>query len=63
MGYVVAPLVGSHIAQEIPTRAWTVAHLMFGVVLGLWPALGPVDFPGGISFSSRRVGVNIKQWA
>jgi hypothetical protein len=44
MGYVVAPLVGSHIAQEIPTGAWIVAHLMFGLVLGLWPILRPADF-------------------
>lgn len=44
MSYVVAPVVGSHIAQEMPTWAWLVAHLMFGVVLGLWPAVRYADF-------------------
>jgi len=44
MSYVVAPVAGSHIAQQMPVWAWIVAHLMFGVVLGLWPVLRPADF-------------------
>lgn len=44
MSYVIAPVVGSHIAQQMPTWAWIVAHLMFGGVLGLWPMLRPADF-------------------
>ena len=43
MSYVVAPVVGSHIAQEMPLWAWVVAHLMFGMVLGLWPVVRPAD--------------------
>ncbi|MGH7862856.1 MAG: hypothetical protein ACREOS_11540 [Candidatus Dormibacteraceae bacterium] len=41
MSYLVAPIVGSHIPQEMPVWAWVVAHLMFGVVLGLWPVVRP----------------------
>jgi uncharacterized membrane protein YagU involved in acid resistance len=43
MGYVVSPIVGAHITQEMPTWAWIVAHLMFGVVLGVWPVLRSAD--------------------
>lgn len=44
MGFVVAPLVGSHVAQEVRTWGWILAHLMFGLVLGLWPVVRPADF-------------------
>lgn len=44
MSNVVAPMIGSDIAQVMPSWAWTVAHLMFGGVLGLWPMLRPADF-------------------
>lgn len=44
MGYVVGPIVGSHIAQEMPSGAWIAAHLMFGGVLGLWPATRRLGF-------------------
>ena len=44
MSYVVGPIVGAHIAQEMPLWAWLVAHLMFGVILGAWPILRPAEF-------------------
>lgn len=58
MGYVVSPLVGSHIAPEIPAWGWIVAHMMFGVALGLWPATRPADFRQPISVSQLNGGAS-----
>jgi hypothetical protein len=51
MSYVVAPLVGApNLLQMLGGLAFTLGHLMFGLVLGLWPVLRPQDF---VSRASR----------
>ena len=53
MSYVVAPLVGApNLLQMLGGLAFTLGHLMFGLVLGLWPVLRPQDF---VSRASRHV--------
>jgi hypothetical protein len=45
MSFVVLPLIG---AQTMPSMvgwpSFTVEHLVFGLMLGLWPAVRPQDF-------------------
>lgn len=56
MTFVTAPgaealFGGEPFVTEIPDivgwGTWVVGHLMFGVVLGLWPLLRPGDVAGG----------------
>ncbi|MBI4308100.1 MAG: hypothetical protein HY684_04775 [Chloroflexi bacterium] len=39
MTYAVLPILSSPVPGPILPVAWAMAHLMFGLVLGLWPAL------------------------
>jgi hypothetical protein len=47
MSFVVLPVVGAgSMPQMIGWPSFTIEHLIFGMVLGLWPLLRPQDFTG-----------------
>jgi len=47
MTYIVAPIVGApNFFQFLGWPTWTIGHLLFGMVVGLWPALRPQDVTG-----------------
>lgn len=44
MSFVVLPLFGlGSMPQMVGTPSWIIEHLIFGMVLGAWPALRPQD--------------------
>ena len=45
MGYIIGPIVSLSVAFQLPLWIWLGAHLIYGLVLGLWPILRPRDFP------------------
>lgn len=48
MTYGVARVLGSPIPGPLPGATWFIAHLMFGLVLGLWPVVQADTFaPAG----------------
>lgn len=45
MSFIVLPIVGAGtLPATVGWPSFTVEHLMYGVVLGLWPVLRPADF-------------------
>lgn len=45
MGFVVLPIVGAgQLPGMVGWLSFTIQHLVFGMVLGLWPVLRPQDF-------------------
>jgi uncharacterized membrane protein YagU involved in acid resistance len=55
MSFVVAPIVGApNLLQMLGGLSFTLGHLMFGLVLGLWPVLRPQDFASQASRQIRQ---------
>lgn len=55
MSFVVAPIVGApNLLQMLGGLSFTLGHLMFGLVLGLWPVLRPRDFASSTSRQIRQ---------
>ena len=53
MSFIVAPLVGApNLLQMLGGLSFTLGHLMFGLVLGLWPLVRPQDF---VRSASRQI--------
>jgi len=47
MSFIVAPIVGGpNFFQLLGWPTWTIGHLLFGMVVGLWPVLRRQDFTG-----------------
>ena len=45
MNFVVLPLVGApNLSHMLGWLSFTIGHLLFGLVLGLWPVVRPQDF-------------------
>ena len=56
MSFVIAPIVGApNILNLLGWPTWTIGHLLFGLVLGLWPVLRPQDFTSLVGQQVRRV--------
>src|SRR5690348_6053679 len=44
MSFIVAPLVGApNFSQLLGWPTWTIGHVLFGLIVGLWPVLRPQD--------------------
>lgn len=55
MSFIVAPIVGApNLLQMLSGLSFTLGHLMFGLVLGLWPVLRPQDFASSASRQIRQ---------
>jgi len=55
MSLIVAPLVGTpNFFQLLGWSTWTIGHLLYGMVVGLWPVLRPQDFAGFLGRQTRR---------
>jgi len=55
MSFIVLPIVGmGSMPGMVGWTSFTIEHLMFGLVIGLWPVLRPQDFTGLISRSVRQ---------
>jgi hypothetical protein len=55
MGFIVAPIVGApNFFQVLGWPTWTIGHLLFGMVVGLWPVLRPQDFTGLLGRTARQ---------
>lgn len=55
MSFIVLPIVGmGSMPSMVGWTSFTIQHLMFGLVIGLWPVLRPQDFTGLISRSVRQ---------
>lgn len=55
MSFIVLPIVGmGSMPSMVGWTPFTIQHLMFGLVIGLWPVLRPQDFTGLISRSVRQ---------
>ena len=53
MSFIVAPIAGApNLLQMLGGLSFTLGHLMFGLVLGLWPVVRPQDF---VSSASRQI--------
>jgi len=53
MSFIVAPIAGAPNLLQMPGGlSFTLGHLMFGLVLGLWPVVRPQDF---VSSASRQI--------
>ncbi len=53
MSFIVAPIAGApNLLQMLGGLSFTLGHLMFGLVLGLWPVVRPQDF---VSSASRPI--------
>jgi hypothetical protein len=46
MSYIVAPVVGAPNFFQLLGWTWIIGHLIYGMVVGLWPALRPQDVTG-----------------
>lgn len=56
MSFVIASIVGApNILNLLGWSTWTIGHLLFGLVLGLWPVLRPRDFTSLVGQQVRRV--------
>jgi hypothetical protein len=55
MSFIVAPIVGApNFFQLLGWPTWTIGHLLFGMVVGLWPVLRPQDFTGLFGRQARQ---------
>jgi len=55
MSYIVAPIVGSpNFFQLLGWPTWTIGHVLFGMVVGLWPVLRPQDLTGFLGRQARQ---------
>ena len=56
MSFVIVPIAGApNIPNSLGWPTWTIGHLLFGLVLGLWPVLRPQDFISLVGQQVRRV--------
>jgi uncharacterized membrane protein YagU involved in acid resistance len=56
MSFIMVPIVGApNILNLLGWSTWTIGHLLFGLVLGLWPVLRPRDFTSLVGQQVRRV--------
>ena len=56
MSFVIASIVGApNMLNLLGWSTWTIGHLLFGLVLGLWPVLRPQDFTSLVGQRVRRV--------
>jgi len=55
MSFIVAPIVGApNFFQLLGWPTWTIGHLLFGMVVGLWPVLRLQDFTGLLGRQARQ---------
>jgi hypothetical protein len=55
MSFIVTPIVGApNFFQSLGWPTWTIGHLLFGMVVGLWPVLRPQDFTGLLGRQARQ---------
>ena len=55
MSYIVASIVGApNFFQLLGWPTWTTGHLIFGMVVGLWPVLRQADFTGLLGRQARQ---------
>jgi len=55
MSFIVAPIVGApNFFQLLGWPTWTIGHVLFGMVVGLWPVLRPQDFTGLLGRQARQ---------
>jgi hypothetical protein len=55
MSFIVGPIVGApNFFQLLGWPTWIIGHLLFGMVIGLWPALRPQDFTGLLGRQARQ---------
>ncbi len=55
MSFIVAPIVGApNFFQLLGWPTWTIGHVLFGMVVGLWPVLRAQDFTGLLGQQARQ---------
>jgi len=55
MSFIVAPIVGApNFFQVLGWPTWTIGHLLFGMVVGLWSVLRPQDVTGLLGRQARQ---------
>src|SRR5215470_6552317 len=55
MSFIVAPIVGApNFFQLLGWPTWTIGHVLFGMVVGLWPVLRAQDFTGLLGGPARQ---------
>jgi hypothetical protein len=55
MSFIVAPIVGApNFFQVLGWPTWTIGHLLFGMVVGLWSVLRPQDVTGLLGGPARQ---------
>ncbi len=55
MSFIVAPIVGApNFFQLLGWPTWTIGHVLFGMVVGLWPVLRPQDFSNLLGRQARQ---------
>jgi uncharacterized membrane protein YagU involved in acid resistance len=55
MSFIVAPIADApNLLQMLGGLSFTLGHLMFGLVLGLWPVVRPQDFVSSASWQIRQ---------
>src|SRR5258707_12488237 len=55
MSFIVAPIVGApNFFQLLAWPTWTIGHLLFGMVVGLWSVLRPQDVTGLLGRQARQ---------
>ena len=55
MSFIVAPIVGApNFFQLLGWPTWTIGHVLFGMVVGLWPVLRPQDFSNLLGGPARQ---------
>jgi uncharacterized membrane protein YagU involved in acid resistance len=55
MSFIVGPIVGApNFFQLLGWPTWTIGHLLFGMVVGLWPVLRLQDFTGLLGRQARQ---------
>jgi hypothetical protein len=55
MSFIVAPIVGApNLLTLLGGTTFIIGHLLFGMVVGLWPVLRPQDFTGLLGRQARQ---------
>lgn len=55
MNFVLLPIVGApNLLTLLGGTTFTIGHLLFGMVVGLWPVLRPQDFTGLLGQQARQ---------
>jgi uncharacterized membrane protein YagU involved in acid resistance len=55
MNFVVLPIVGApNLLNLLGATTFIIGHLLFGMVVGLWPVLRPQDFTGFLGRQARQ---------